>query len=190
MAGDDLIAAYVSDLALRLPQGIVEELADGLNESYERNRERGIDHRRAAALAVHDFGDADHVVAEFVRQSAGRRAAGVLLFSGPVVGLAWGVSMVAMRAWDWPVPFPARIGFATIFVAVILLLASARGAATWKRAKRAAYGAMGLVALDSAIVGVALTMAPSKPWTAFLAVAMSLCRSGFAIRSIPGIMVR
>jgi hypothetical protein len=189
MAGDDLISSYLDDLGARLPSGIVEELADGLIESYERIRQQGADDVAAAALALHDFGDADHLVAEFVRQSAGRRTAGLLLLSGPAIGLVWGMSLVVTRAWSWPIPLVARVGFATILVSTILALAIARLARTWRQASVAAYAATGLIVLDVALIGVALTVAPSVPWILSLAVAVSVTRSGLAARSIPRIVV-
>ncbi len=190
MASDDLIAAYLSDLGQRLPSGVVAELSDGLIESYEHMCQRGFDDAESAALAVRDFGDADQVVAEFVQHSPGRRTANQLLRAGPAVGLVWGASLVTMRAWNWPVPLLARLGFASILACVIVALASARTAATWRRANIAAYGAIGLIALDAVIISVALTMAPTIPWIASVAIVFSLFRSSFAIRSIPRILVR
>lgn len=104
MAGHELIAAQISVLADRLPASAVEELVDGLQETYEARLDELQDPDAAARAAIAEFGDADTVTAAFFRQSPWRRVAVALLISGPFMGVAWGLSLVSTHAWNWPVP--------------------------------------------------------------------------------------
>lgn len=79
MAGDDLIAAYLADLSGRLPADAVDELADGLTETYRRHLSTGVEPASAARAAIREFGEPEVVLAAFVAQSPGRRAARALL---------------------------------------------------------------------------------------------------------------
>ncbi len=188
MAGDDL-SAYLAELGRRLPAHVVEELADGLTETYERHLSAGLSNVGAADLAVAEFGDVDQITWEFVRQSTGRRTAHILLKTGPVVGLFWGVALVATRIWTWPVPAAARLAFGPVLLMVIVALI--RAASTrddLHRTRLAMYGGIGLVALDLTMIASALFLAPTVLWITGLAVASSLLRSGFALRSLPQIL--
>jgi hypothetical protein len=101
MAGHDLIDAYLAAAARCLPGAVVDELADGLVETYQRQRSDGLDADSAAKAAIVQFGDLDLVLAAFVRQSPGQKVARILLCSGPVVGACWG--------WHWsPDTSPCR----------------------------------------------------------------------------------
>jgi hypothetical protein len=40
---------------------------------------------------------------EFTRQAPGRRAARLLLATGPLVGACWAAALTSGRAWTWPV---------------------------------------------------------------------------------------
>ncbi len=188
MAGDDL-SRYLAELGRRLPTRVVEELADGLAETYERHLSTGLSAARAADLAVAEFGDVDEITSEFVRQSAGRRTAHTLLKTGPAVGLVWGVALVATRMWTSPVPGAARFTFGAVLLLVVAALARAASSRDdLRRTRLALYGGIGLVALDVTVITSALLFAPTILWISGLAVAVSLLRSGFAIRSLPKIL--
>jgi hypothetical protein len=188
VAGDDL-SGYLADLGRRLPARVVEELADGLRETYERQLSSGLSDTDAADLAVAEFGDVEQIISEFVRQSAGRRTAQALLKTGPLVGLLWGVALVATRIWTWSVPAPARFAFgAVLLVAIAALICAASSKDDLRRTRLAAYGGISLVALDVTMISAALLLAPTILWITGLAIAVSSLRSGFAIRTLPEIL--
>jgi hypothetical protein len=56
-----LITSYLAALFARLPAGIVEELADGLAETYQDYLRHGLALDRAAEAAVAEFGDPDTI---------------------------------------------------------------------------------------------------------------------------------
>ena len=66
MAGHHLIAAYLTALTRRLPADPVDELRDGLTETYQRHRLAGLDPDAAARAAVTEFGEPELVIAAFV----------------------------------------------------------------------------------------------------------------------------
>src|SRR5438034_11542709 len=109
MRGPGLISGYLDALAGQLPGPVVEELADGLEETYRRHLGLGLTPGTAARAAVAEFGDPDLIAAEFTRAHPARRAARRLLAAGPVVGACWAVALLTGRAWTWPVPAAARI---------------------------------------------------------------------------------
>jgi hypothetical protein len=104
MRGPSLISGYLDALAGQLPGPVVEELADGLEETYRRHLGPGLTSEAAAQAAVTEFGDADLIAAAFTRTHPARRAARRLLAAGPVVGACWAVALVTGRAWTWLVP--------------------------------------------------------------------------------------
>ena len=102
-----LIVRYLDALAGQLPGPVVEELADGLEETYRRYLDLGLTPEAAAEATVTEFGDPDLIAAEFARAHPARRAARRLLAAGPAVGLCWAVALITSRAWTWPVPAAA-----------------------------------------------------------------------------------
>jgi hypothetical protein len=104
MAQPGLIADYVRDLAALLPAPIVEELADGLHETYLAQRRAGHTPDEAAHHAIAAFGNPATIAAALLAASPARRAARALLFTGPLVGGAWASVLLTLRAWDWAVP--------------------------------------------------------------------------------------
>ena len=75
MPGPGLITSYLDTLARQLPGPVVEELADGLEETYRRHLGLGLTPEAAAAAAVTEFGEPELVAAEFARAHPARRAA-------------------------------------------------------------------------------------------------------------------
>ena len=160
MASHQLIGAYLGSVAPRLPADTVDELADGLTETYRRHRRAGLDADTAARSAVREFGAPDLVVAAFVRQSAGRRTARALMSTGPLVGLCWAATLLTV-------------------IAALALAATAR---TWRRTRIAALAGLGLVALDATLVAAVVALRPGFVWPMVLAVPASLARLAFTTR--------
>ncbi len=83
------ITGYITGLRRSLPGPVADEAADGLTETYQQHLAAGASDHQAARAALADFGDLAMVVAEYTRQAPGRRAARLLLASGPAAGACW-----------------------------------------------------------------------------------------------------
>lgn len=125
MAKPSVIEDYLSALSAELPAPIVEELADGLAETWQRHLGHGLEPDSAADAALAEFGDPSLILAEFTRLSPARRAARRLLVIGPVVGGCWGIALITGRAWSSPVPVAVRLVLGAALLAVIAALAAA-----------------------------------------------------------------
>src|SRR5262245_38140951 len=108
MSGPSLISDYLAALSADLPPRIVEELADGLEETYRHRLTEGLAEDAAARAAVAEFGEPRVIVAAFTEASRGRKAARRLLATGPLAGLCWAMALIVNRAWTWPAPVIAR----------------------------------------------------------------------------------
>src|SRR5260370_24507184 len=108
MPESSLIAGHLAALAARLPARIVEELADGLDETYRRYLDGGLGDEAAARAAIAEFGDPQLIAASFTAAGPARRAARRLLVSGPGAGLCWGIVCMTTPPWTWPRPHAAR----------------------------------------------------------------------------------
>ena len=108
MSGPGLITSYLDALARQLPGQVVEELADGLQETYRRHLGLGLASEAAAQAAVAEFGDPGLIAAEFTRAHPARLTARRLLAAGLAVGACWAVALVTGRAWTWPIPVAAE----------------------------------------------------------------------------------
>lgn len=183
MAEPRLIRDYRASLARRLPDAIVDELADGLEQTYRRHLGAGLTPDAAAREALAEFGDPHTLAHLFAAEATARRAARSLLATGPLVGGCWATLLIAARAWDWPVPAPARAGFALLLCAVIVLLALAARTSSYLRGQHAAtLACLGLVALD-ATLGAALLRSAVHGWPVVLAAA-GCARIMFAARAL------
>jgi len=189
MAGNQLIDGYLAGLARRLPADAVDELADGLTETYLRYRSGGLETDPAARAAIAEFGDADLVLTAFVRQAPGRRAAWALLFGGPVVGVCWAATLIVDRAWTWPVPrwLAPAIGV-TLLVAVAMLVLAATGRRSYRRTQLAAGAGLVVIGLDGAILAAMAFIAPPFVWPLALAVPASLARLTLTARVMPRLL--
>jgi hypothetical protein len=113
MAGghvSDPVADWLAAVTARLTGpasvrvAIRDELRDGLLETLERQLARGCPRREATATALAEFGDPDTVAAAFAPQLAAvqaRRVALGLLWTGPLVGLAWIAALAAGASPPW-----------------------------------------------------------------------------------------
>ena len=185
MPGPCLIDGYLAGLSAQLPGRIVEELADGLDETYHRYLGQGLDPGAAAQAAVAEFGEPWRIVAAFTHASRGRRTARRLLAAGPAVGSCWAVVLISARAWQWPVPIAARVLFGVALITVIgLLVAGAFGRHYQRVCRAAATACVGTVILDVVMTGAVLVTVPALAWPAAVAVVLSASRSGFALRNV------
>lgn len=186
-----LIADCLKVLAGQLPGQVVEELADGLDETYQRYLGLGLAPQAAAEAAVAEFGDPQLIAAEFTRVHPARQTARQLLRIGPVVGCCWAVALITGRAWTWPVPVTAGIVPGLVLAVVIVLLAVAARSTRYRPATRAgAAGCGGLAALDTAMIIGVIIAEPVLTWAALLAVTASMARLGLSARLLRPVLAR
>lgn len=186
-----LIDDYLAGLRRRLPAPIAEEAAAGLLETYEHHLASHASDQEAARAALAEFGDLATVAGEFTRQSPGRRAARLLLATGPVVGACWAAALITGRAWTWPVPATARLAFGAVLVlAVLTLLAAGTSRHSYQRTRLALLASPVILALDGTAVTAALLAAPALTWALAIAVAVSLGRIAFTAWTLPRLATR
>lgn len=185
MADHVLIGTHLAVLRRRLPAQVVDELGDGLTETYQHHRARGLDPAAAAAAAVAEFGDPDLITAAFTRQAPGRRAAVALLATAPVYAACWGTSLIISRAWTWPIPTAAGVAFGLTLLGVAALFAAAATGRSYSRTRLAIAGGVGLVGLDAAMLAAVLLAAPALVWPMAIAIPASLARVAFTVRALP-----
>ncbi|MPZ81931.1 MAG: hypothetical protein GEV28_16680 [Actinophytocola sp.] len=189
MAGHALIEQHLVALARGLPSAVLDELADGLIETYEQHLARGLDPAAAAEAAVAEFGDAGQIVASFARQAPGRRTAVTLLATGPVFAACWGPSLLLGHAWRWPIPVAAIILFGLALLGVVATLAVAAGSRRdYHRTRLALPGGIGLVLVDIAMLVAVLFAAPALVWPMAVAIPASLARIGLTVWSMPQVL--
>lgn len=187
MSGHRLIQAYLDELRA-LPAEVVDELADGLIETYDHHRALGHSPGDAARAAIAEFGSADQIVAAFDQITPARRTSRLLLATGPLVGACWGTALLTADVWTWPIPTwaPPALGAALLTV-VALLLTGARAAGG--RARRtASFAAGGLALLDSLMISGVAATAPALSWPLRVAILASLARACLAVRTLPRIL--
>ncbi len=185
MPESSLIAGHLAALAARLPARIVEELADGLDETYRRYLDGGLGDEAAARAAIAEFGDPQLIAASFTAAGPARRAARRLLVAGPGAGLCWGIVLITSRAWTWPVPDAARGVFgAALFLAVALLACAAFGQSYRAVSHTAVAGCTCIAVLDILMIGLSTSLALTPRWPVALAVVASTLRISYGIRSV------
>jgi hypothetical protein len=186
MASHQLIDAYVASLAERLPPDTVDELADGLVETWQHYLAGGLAPTPAAHAAIAEFGAPHRIEDEFVARASGRRTARLLLATGPIMGACWGTSLVSAKVWTWPIPGPVGIGYALSLLGVVaVLITAATSRHSYRRTRLGTTGGLALAVLDGAMIAAVATLAPTLVWPMAVATAASLARIGFAIRSLP-----
>jgi hypothetical protein len=191
MASHQLIETYLAELRRRLPAAIIDELADGLIETYQHHLTEGAAREVAATLTIAEFGDPDTITDAFTRQAPGRHAARALLATGPAVGLCWAATLLLGHAWTWPIPTPLRLAFAITLLAVTATLATAATSRrSYTRTRIAALGGLGLIALDIAMVSIVVVTVPVLTWPMAAAIPASLARVGLTARTLPPILAR
>jgi hypothetical protein len=191
-----LIADYVTSLHQRLPVTIADEVADGLIETYEHHLASGADEQAAAQAAVAEFGDLETVVGEFTRQAPGRRAAWLLLATGPVAGACWAAALILSRAWTWPVPAAVRLSFGAILLLAVLALAvlalavAATSQNSYQRTRLTAAASAVILVLDVTAVAAVVLAAPAPTVPLGTAVGVSLGRIAFTTWTLPCLAAR
>ena len=187
----DLISSYLAGLNRSLPADLTEELADGLAAAREQHQAAGLGADEAARAAVAEFGSARKLAEDFTRQAPGRRAARLLLASGPAVGACWGAALIATRAWTWPVPDAARLAVGAVLLLTIAVLAgAATSTRSYRRTRLAVPGGIALIALDMTMTTAVLTIAPAVTWILAIGVVASLTRIGMTVRLVPSVLAR
>jgi hypothetical protein len=182
-----LIRDYLGGLAARLPASVVEELADGLTETYRFHRSRGLHPDEAAAAAVAEFGPADEIAAGFAEVNPARHAARRLLGMGPVVGACWLAALLTSRAgrgWTaWITPGPVWVVAGLALTGLIGLLAvAALGGRYRLAAATGVAGCFGFAALDAALITVAIFVLAPVSWVTAVAIAASVARIAVTAR--------
>jgi hypothetical protein len=191
MAEHHLIDGYLTAIVRRLPADAVDELVDGLTETYRRHLSRGLTPAEAADAAIAEFGEPELVVAAFVNQSPGRRLARALLCSGPAVGICWGAALAADHAWSSPVPVALRVAFGlTLLTAIGSLVTAATGSRSYRRTRVSAAGGLGLILVDATMLAIVLLAAVPLAWPMALAIPASLTRIALTTRAIPRLLTR
>ena len=186
-----LITGYISGLHRRLPAALAKEAAAGLLETYEHHLTSGTGDDEAARAALAEFGDLALVIGEFVRQAPGRRAARLLLASGPAAGFCWAAALIVGHAWTWPVPAAIPLGYgAALLLAVACLTAAATSRRSYRRIRLATVAGLIILALDCTAVTASLLAPPARTWVLGLAAAVSLGRIAFTARTLPRLAIR
>jgi hypothetical protein len=191
MASHQLIDAYVAHVARRLPADTVDELADGLIETWHYYLGDGLTADQAARAAVAEFGAADSVADEFVAQAPGRRTARLLLLTGPVMAACWGTSLIATKVWTWPIPPVLGLAYPAVLLATVaLLVAAATSRRSYRRTRLGGLASLVLILLDAAMITAVGMLAPMAVWLMAVAVAASVARIGWTIRALPYALMR
>ena len=189
MSQASLITDYLSVLSAQLPAPLVEELADGLDETHQHYLTQGLTPDAAASAAVAEFGEPQVIVAAFTRLSPARHAARRLLAAGPVVGGCWAAALITGRAWTWPVPATVRLLIGAALITVIGLLAAAAFGRRYLSARRAgAVACVGITVLDGVMLIAAVLAIPVLAWPVILAAAASIARLTFTARALRAVL--
>jgi hypothetical protein len=205
---------YLAEVTARLPgsprthSDIVAELRSGLLDATDAHCSAGLPPAKAVQAAIDEFGDPSRVADSFRAEIAAglaRRAAVVVLVTGPLVGLLWIVTAVASHIaphLQWADLSPGlQVGVPLVAIAAGVTACGAlfgiaatgrlsRWLPAWPRRAPAAaavagFGAVGADALGLALLGVQLATAAGKlsPWPAGAAAAASIVRMMFARRA-------
>jgi hypothetical protein len=190
MAEHELIHDYLTTLARRLPPESVEELADGLEETFEHHLSRGLSPAAAASAAIKEFGPVAQVSAAFAHQSVGRRTALVLLATGPVFAVLWGTTLIGARAWTWQIPLGVGIAFGCALIAVAATLMTVARSNDLAATRLTGPAGVVLILLDISMLAAVTIAAPTLTWTVALAGPASLVRILVTARNLPRLFAR
>jgi hypothetical protein len=189
VAGHLLIDRHLRELGRRLPASALDELSDGLTETYEHRLRDGLVPDRAAAAAVSEFGTVEEITAAFTLLAPGRRTARVLLTTGPVVGGAWAACLIALRAWTWPVSVFLALCFGALLLITVVMLASVvTSKSNYRRTRLTAVSGTATILLDASLLLVIATVPPDLVWPAAIAIPASLARITYTSLALPRIL--
>lgn len=185
MAEPRLIADYRSALSRRLPEPLVDEIADGLAETYQYYVATGVAPDQAAQTALAEFGDADTIAAAFAVDAPARRAARALIATGPIAGVCWVLALISGHAWHWVLPGFATVGIGVMLAAIIVLLQCAARTGSYRLGRRAmTVACLGLIALDCSLIAAMALPGTVRAWPVALAVAAGTMRACFTARAL------
>lgn len=190
MADHPLIEDYLAILAERLPIDAVEELTDGLEETFQRNLARGMRPDHAARAAIVEFGQPAQVTAAFARYAPGRRAAVRLLATGPIFAALWGSTLITAQAWIWPIPLAAAIVFGATLLTVVGVLVAVASTDNPRTTRLTAPAGATLMLLDLGMLATVAFVAPAVTWPMALAIPASLARIALTAQNLPQILAR
>lgn len=189
MAEAGVITDYLTALSAQLPAPVMEELADGLDQTCQHYLDQRLTPAAAARAAVAEFGAPQVILAHFTRLSPARQAARRLLASGPAVGGCCAVALVTGRAWSWPVPLAARLLLGIALAGTIGLLATAAFGTRYRSTRRAGTaGCVGITTLDAMMLLTATMAVPAMAWPLIPALAASAARLTFTARALRPVM--
>lgn len=188
MADHELIHDYLNELGRLLPAAAVEELADGLAETFQHHLRRGLSPTDAAQSAIADFGRPTEVATAFARQSPARRTAIALLATAPAFALLWGITLITAKAWQWQLPWTASIAYFAILVTVAAALAAVAKSNNPPTGLLVAPASIALMALDLGMLASVATAAPTVTWPMALAIPASLARTALTARNLPHLL--
>jgi len=208
------VERYLTEVAARLPgsprahRDIVAELRSGILDATDAHCSAGLPPAGAVDTAIGEFGDPVQVAEGFRAEIAAglaRRAAVVVLVTGPLVGVLWIVTAVASHVaphHQWTDLSPGfQVGVPLVAVAAAVTACGALfGIAATGRLTRwlpalprrapgaaaiAGFSAIGADALGLALLGVQLATAAGalSPWPAAAAATASIARLLFARRA-------
>jgi hypothetical protein len=191
MPGHPLIEAFLADLRRRLPDDVVDELADGLTETYERHRVGGLAEAAAADAALAEFGGIGEITGAFRDIAPSRRVARRLIATGPVVGGLWAATLLTSHAWRWPIAVPLRVvGGVALLTVVTALVTAAAGRLSCRTGRRACtLGGLGVIVLDAAMLCVMAFSAPASSWLLAAAACASAARITATLRAVPAVLI-
>ncbi|WP_216895408.1 permease prefix domain 1-containing protein [Nocardia alni] len=213
MAGN-VIDRYLTELDRRMATldarvagcrtSILAEIADGLSDSVEYHRGRGLTVEEARRAAVAEFGEVSDLAREFAPEIAARRVRRYgfgLTATGPLIGVAWSAAALAgsfavVPLWLTVAGIAALVGIALVVAPINAYITAAMGSAgRWihlpchAAARRLLVSAVGTMVIDVSLVTVlvaVLLLAPAAvsvvPATA--AAVLSVIRIGVATRSV------
>jgi len=186
-----MIAGYVASLHRKLPAALAGEAADGLIETYEHHLASGAGQQAAAHAAVAEFGDLETVIGEFTRQAPARRAARILLATGPAAGACWATALILSHAWTWPVPAALRLSIgAVLLLTVLALAAAATSRHSYQRTRLTVAASPVILVLDTTAVAAAALAAPALTVALGIAAGVSLARIAFTAWTLPRLAAR
>ncbi|GAB3822908.1 hypothetical protein [Kribbella italica] len=185
MANHELIHDYLDELARLLPAAAVEELADGLEETFQHHLRRGLPPTDAAQWAIADFGQPAQVATAFAHQAPGRRTAIALLATAPAFALLWGTTLITTKAWQWQIPATAAIAYGAILVTVAATLLAVATSNNPTTGQLVGPASIAMILLDLGMLATVATTAPTITWSMALAISASLARIVLTARSLP-----
>ncbi|MEI8406526.1 MULTISPECIES: permease prefix domain 1-containing protein [unclassified Kribbella] len=190
MADRDLIQTYLAELARRLPAETVEELADGLEETFQHQLRRGLSPAEAADAAISEFGRPAQVTAAFAHQSLARHTAIALLATAPVFAGLWGATLITAHVWTWQLPPAAVVAFGAAVLAVAATFGVIARSSNPTTARLAGPASAAVMLLDLAMMTAVVVAAPALSWPMVLAVQASLVRVALTGRNLPHLFTR